>query len=95
MADYINRDALLKELMLDPIGRMLMKRYNLDGFIKGQPAAEVEQVKHGKWVHDGYDIPHGVDWMHCTNCGNKEPNVPAAMTNYCPDCGAKMYGEGK
>ncbi len=43
MTDYISRDALLKELMLDPIGRMLIKRYNLDGFIKAQPKHELTE----------------------------------------------------
>lgn len=44
----------------------------------------------GKWIHDGYDIPHGIDWMHCSVCGRREPNVPAARTPYCPSCGARM-----
>ena len=47
----------------------------------------------GRWIHDGYDIPHGVDWMHCSVCGRREPHVPAAMTNFCPDCGAWMSEE--
>lgn len=49
--------------------------------------------KKGRWIHDGYDHPHGVDWMHCSECGRREPYVPAAMTNYCPTCGAKMEVE--
>ena len=49
--------------------------------------------KRGRWIHDGYDIPHGVDWMHCSVCGRREPHVPAAMTNFCPNCGADMRGE--
>lgn len=49
--------------------------------------------KKGKWIHDGYDIPHGVDWMHCSACGRRDVYCPAAKTNYCPDCGAKMDGE--
>jgi hypothetical protein len=49
----------------------------------------------GRWIHDGCDIPHGVDWMHCSVCGRREPYVPAAMTNFCPNCGADMrQGEG-
>lgn len=63
--------------------------------VENEPTVEAEPVKHGKWVHDGYDIPHGVDWMHCSECGNREPYVPAAMTNYCPNCGAKMDAERK
>lgn len=47
----------------------------------------------GRWIHDGYDIPHGVDWMHCSVCGRREPYVPAAMTNYCPTCGTEMETE--
>lgn len=49
--------------------------------------------KRGRWIHDGYDIPHGVDWMHCSVCGRREPHVPAAMTHFCPSCGADMRGE--
>lgn len=64
-------------------------------WIGDAPTVDAVPVRHGKWVHDGYDIPHGVDWMHCSECGNREPYVPAAMTNYCPNCGAKMDGEEK
>ena len=55
------------------------------------PTIEPER-KTGEWIHDGYDIPHGVDWMHCSECGRREPYVPAAMTNFCPNCGADMRG---
>ena len=51
------------------------------------------EQKRGRWIHDGYDIPHGVDWMHCSVCGRREPHVPAAMTNFCPNCGSDMRGE--
>lgn len=60
--------------------------------IEAQPVADVAPVRHGEWVHDGFDIPHGVDWMHCSICNRREPHVPAAMTTYCPGCGAKMDG---
>ena len=57
-------------------------------------SAQTEIIRcKGKWIHDGCDIPHGVDWMHCSVCGRREPHVPAAMTNYCPYCGADMRGE--
>lgn len=57
--------------------------------------AEYVKVVHGKWVHDGYDIPHGVDWMHCSNCGKRDVYCPASLTNYCPACGARMDIERK
>jgi len=63
--------------------------------IKGLPAIQniaALPVVHGEWVHDGYDFPHGVDWMHCSNCGRRDVYCPAARTNYCPNCGARMDG---
>lgn len=47
-------------------------------------------VRHGKWIHDGYDHPHGIDWIHCSECGKRDVNCPASITNYCPNCGARM-----
>ena len=57
--------------------------------IADAPTIEPERKK-GKWIHDGFDIPHGVDWIHCSECGRREPNVLPAKTPYCPSCGAKM-----
>lgn len=75
----------------------MTKLYEVELNSKGMPnfstAKEVPQRIKGKWIHDGYDIPHGVDWMHCSVCGRREPHVPAAMTNFCPTCGSDMRGE--
>ena len=56
------------------------------------PTADVVEVKHGTWIHDGYDFLHGNDWIHCSVCGKKGINVPADLTNFCPNCGADMKG---
>lgn len=68
------------------------QRRTFDAIVDAQPAADVAPVRHGRWVHDGFDIPHGIDWMHCSICNRREPHVPAAMTPYCPGCGSKMDG---
>jgi hypothetical protein len=46
---------------------------------------DVQETKHGKWLIncDGY-------YPYCSECGN-EPQG-RAMTDYCPNCGAKMDG---
>lgn len=54
------------------------------------PSAE---PKTGKWIRDGYDFPHGNDWIHCSVCGKRGINVPADLTNFCPNCGSKMVRE--
>lgn len=48
------------------------------------------QERRGRWIHDGYDFPGGVDWIHCSECGKRGINVPADLSNYCPNCGAHM-----
>ena len=49
--------------------------------------------KTGRWIHDGRIFPHGTDWIHCSVCGQRGINVPADLTNFCPNCGAKMEVE--
>ena len=62
----------------------------LDNIIFEFPTIEAEPVRRGRWIHDGYDLQHGNDWIHCSECGKRGINVPADLTNYCPNCGAKM-----
>lgn len=57
--------------------------------LRSLPSAQPQHMK-GKWIHDGYDFPHGNDWIHCSICGKKGINVPADLTNFCPNCGAEM-----
>lgn len=58
--------------------------------IDDRPTIEAEPVRRGRWIHDGYDFQHGNDWIHCSECGKRGINVPADLTNYCPNCGALM-----
>ncbi len=54
------------------------------------PAADVEEVKHGKWIETGKTNPEAV----CSECGRKVEyqavNNVWEYENYCPHCGAKM-----
>jgi len=75
---------------LDDVRKDAYKHGKSKGIKRGM---EMAQRMKGRWIHDGCDIPHGVDWMHCSVCGRREPYVPAAMTNYCPTCGTEMETE--
>lgn len=77
----IDADALLNCIPYeDVISRMA---------VANAPTIEPER-KRGEWIHDGYDFPHGVDWMHCSVCGKRDVYCPASLTNYCPNCGSQM-----
>ena len=57
------------------------------------PTADVEPVRHGKWVvvKDEYG-----GYARCSVCGDEFTcwEGDCAITNYCPSCGAKMQGGG-
>lgn len=57
--------------------------------IKIIPAADVQPVKHGRWIdknpQDKYD-PRYI----CSVCGSVE--FPLSRHKYCPNCGARMDG---
>ena len=50
-----------------------------------QSTADVVEVRRGKWVYGEFDIPH------CSECGVEV--MPNNVSNYCPNCGAKMDGK--
>ena len=85
MAEYIEREAVLKEAESRIMwGASAAAVYEL---IRDAPAADVAQVRHGRWIasHD--------EFCACSIC--KYPvYVWWNQTNYCPNCGAKMDLEG-
>ena len=85
-------DALkLYEDALDDLASDLITEDEFTEIIKC--LRNVQEVKHGHWVNDGFDIPNGVNWCHCSVCGGHRVNVPNDKTPYCPWCGAKMDEE--
>jgi len=57
----------------------------LYALLKQIPAADVAPVKHGRWIEY---IPGRWVYAKCSKC----ETVHDVMTNYCPNCGAKMDG---
>ena len=58
-----------------------------------EPAADVVEVKHGKWTETGDNTLDNLycGWK-CSKCGFA---ICGDRYNYCPNCGAKMDGERK
>lgn len=54
------------------------------------PATDVAPVVHGRWIPAEY--PFEDEYQDCSNCGYKA--VWGFRYNYCPNCGAKMDGDG-
>lgn len=97
MADYIDRETVLKILEEHPAGtwrgydvysddvRAIMRK------VDEQPAADVAPVRRGHWVRVG-------NGTTCSECmqgllrinGKQSEWVDLSEMPYCPNCGAKM-----
>lgn len=53
---------------------------NVVDMLTSIPAADVRPVVRGKWFQNGYSI-------RCSECGY---DMPFAVRNFCPNCGADM-----
>lgn len=92
--EYIERDAvynMLNEAMTTGMVDVYTATQRRSDFeealeaIELVPTADVQPVKHGRWIinSDGY-------YPQCSECMS-EPQG-RAMTDFCPNCGAKMDG---
>lgn len=61
------------------------ERKDLDAIVDAQPAADVEEVKHGEWIE------RGIYSFKCSSCGE----IEKVESPYCRWCGAKMDGKEK
>jgi rubrerythrin len=86
---YIERETLIKKLF--PYDVVDQKCYSINAKavyeeIKKAPTADVAEVRRGHW---GFD---GAGWT-CSECDNYA--LFDILSEYCPNCGAKMDGKRK
>ena len=126
MAEYIEREALSEEIRKYYYKNPPNFSYG-EGFDRGldraqraildAPAADVAEVRHGRWLLEANKDKVNCRWnvtAECSNCCDEKkeiwagffPNVPdwlardtalidaksVKLSNYCPNCGAKMDG---
>ena len=99
MAEYIDREKVLEEFeeWVERTGYLpkgTSYYYECRGCIEDVPAADVVEVKHGKWEENRYAFCNV-----CSECGTIVDRIAikwqSGELNFCPNCGAKMKGEDK
>ena len=103
MAEYIDREALLKDIEESVVFTVRSGKPSLEirganaitDRIKSAPAADVEEVKHGRWT--ATDIVskragYGVRYYNHAECDVAPCRLFECEHDYCPNCGAKMNG---
>lgn len=88
MKEYIEREAIQRTVETDMDMQDLYLPSHFLFVIEDIPAADVEKVKHGRWIF-GQTMGHS--WMKCSECCVSQGGQTATFT-YCPNCGAKMDG---
>ena len=87
MAEYIEREAAIEAIMSDPPDAHYQSWYAEK--INEIPAAEVAQVRHGRWIEQE-KYTFGVLY-DCSICDNRILDNGHSW-NYCPNCGCRMDG---
>ena len=120
MAEYIERQKLYNNLVLLAKYETGERQQGILGCaetVRIFPAADVEPVRHGRWILEAHD--ERVNYRcnvtaECSECCDEQkeiwagffPGVPPSiargaalvnaesvkLSNYCPNCGAKMDG---
>ena len=91
MAEYIDKEDLIKQLEERPMLPFVEKNF-LIGVLSVVPSADVQPVKHGKWLPIIEANEYGDAYQcgtYCSECGETLQSEP----NFCPNCGADMRGE--
>ena len=96
MAEYIEREAILREIERREalmVGDKLVSVDAMKSFIKNRPAADVAPVRHGRWYMLDDCANAG---LYCSACGRRVHHEEFAYkklrSKYCPHCGARMDG---
>ena len=96
----IDANALMKAIQSDKVAwrfgvpntlGLLFDKLRI--IIKLQPTVDAVEVVHGRWVEGGLFS----DIAKCSVCGSKHFTMDFVRSNkfnYCPNCGAKMDGDG-
>ena len=68
-------------------------RRAMEALLNDCPRAEVESVRHGRWVDNTKMIHGSPDYLfNCSECGFAIWGSRVMELNYCSYCGAKMDG---
>ena len=89
MPEYIDRDAVYHAISVD-VGLNAYEKVHCIDIVRKIAAADVAQVRHGRWVKRGYSC--GENEYECSVCHETEWRTSARRMKYCMFCGADMRG---
>ena len=99
MKEYIERAQLLKNLGYDETRRADVLPGSTFDIVLKEPAADVAEVRHGRWIPSDMGGGELDEAYICSECGEPwtliDGNPAENNMRYCPACGARMDKEAK
>ena len=105
-ARLIDADAFIEDIKTENMNLYLdgmkgtprprSELYDIIDRINEQPTVDAVEVKHGRWEKHWCDNSMiGHEFEECSECGCSMLDTNQFWdSNYCPNCGAKMDGDG-
>ena len=97
MKEYIERAQLLKNLGYDETRRADVLPGSTFDIVLKEPAADVAEVRHGRWIPSDMGVGEPDEAYICSECGEPwtliDGNPAENNMRYCPNCGARMDKE--
>ena len=99
MAEYVNRETAIRELLNDSPEQVGYSREDAADCIRYMDAADVAQVRCARWeeadwvesdCHSFGTIRTPNAALRCSNCKNCFKKELLWKDNYCPNCGSMM-----
>ena len=93
--EYIEREALL-DALYETEFQTFVPLDEVSGVVDAIPAADVIEVRHGRWIHNEKTFSNGLSYHRwtCSLCGRavaRKDKADIEDLPYC-NCGAKMDG---
>lgn len=99
-ADALDNELEALKVRFKALGRdNVVDDYNfVQTVLLTAPTIEAAPVVHGRWIpieYDGYADGYPVwDLWECSECQEEHSGDEDTLTPYCPNCGARMDGDG-
>jgi ribosomal protein L37AE/L43A len=101
MNDCIKREDAIEKIKMDCDRFDHVPKRVVEFFVKGMesvPPADVVEVRHGHWIlcqPKSLHLDRRDSLFECSVCRMNRIRRTGEILNYCPNCGARMDGEGK
>ena len=91
MARYIDADKVM-DVYLKYKPTMAVDLLEYEQELRQLPIADVQEVKHGKWIVSGRTNAFGGKEVTCSECGDTLMIQDMEREHFCRNCGADMRG---